>query len=665
MRFFSRDAYRVISPDVSELEIDQEIPRMTSSAFLEKLRLVSPDHSPVQTASSPADHDLQPTSPHENVIDMFSPPRGDLSANSRKPLPFQPRHPPRTKNSSGGSSHSNSDSFSLFGSNSQSLSSLTIPIPPEDMPSLFNISQEHELAEIPVSVEGGLCDDAVEEVESNDEIDKKEKISDIGETSLMTIRRYSQFVPSLASTSTPNQDKSAPPRTILSPDGTVFHSMMPSTPMVDPTLFHSFSNTTNERTSATAFFTPNAPQSRTANGTVFYTPENADSGPSSASEANALVLVPKQMTNTLSLDASEGLVVHSQEELVAALREQLSIQQQLAVQFEVDLSARDELVSMLTTQLQISEAGAEKYRKEVERRQNAMRMLRRKVGELEKICRALEDEVERSREESFERSVMDEASGGALVVLHGNIGQLKGELERVKEEEVKLRQECEMLKGEAKKFADEKQRLEEADRELKEIVESKANEIKELERKMDGVGSQAQQTLDSLQAEVAEKQQVIDDERERHDATESQWLEEKASLMTRLDARISDEGTRNADLELLRRTLDERDEEMKTLKAELEAQWARTEKADETVTRLEDEKEGLTKSMQTLHTEVEELNGQRKESENKRAELEEELNEAWAAKDEIEQERNHVRASALSILFRSVLIATSRSLLRM
>ena len=445
VRFFSRDAYHVISPDVSELEFDQDAPCMDSEAFLEKLKLVSPERNPVQAVSISAKDSSLSTSPPDNVVDMFSPPRHDSSAKSRKPPPFQPRHPPRMGNSSGSSSHSRSDSGSLSGSNSQSLSSITIPMLPEDMPSLFNISQEHELAEIPVSLEGSLCDDAI-----------------------------NQYICTPASTSTPNQDRSAPPpRTILSPDGTVFHSIMPSTPTEGPTLFHSFSNTTNERTSTTAFFTPNAPQSKTVNDTAFYTPENPHSGSLSASQVDALVLAPKQTTSISPSGTSDGFVIHSQEELVASLREQLSIQHQLASQFEIDLSARDELVSLLSTQLQNSEANAEKHRKELERRQNAMRALRRKVNELEKICRGLEDEVERSREESFERSVMDEASEGALVVLHGSIGQLKGELEKVKENEAKVRQECETLKDEVEGFRDERQRMEEAERELKEIVESK------------------------------------------------------------------------------------------------------------------------------------------------------------------------------------------------
>ncbi|KAF8485485.1 hypothetical protein JB92DRAFT_3027016, partial [Gautieria morchelliformis] len=299
-------------------------------------------------------------------------------------------------------------------------------------------------------------------------------------------------------------------------------------------------------------------EAKAANGTAFYTPENGDSGVSL--EAKGPLLIPKQMISTPSGIFSEGLVVHSQEELVASLREQLSLQHQLASQYEVDLTARDELVSLLSTQLQNAEAGAEKYRKEVQRRQTAMRGLRHKLNELEMICRGLEDEIERSREESFERSVMDEASEGALVVLHGNIGQLKGELEKAAEKEAKLRRERDLLTSEVDKFGDERQRLEGRERELNALVESKTNEIQKLEDKVEEANllqSQAQQTIDSLQAEVAEKQQVIDDEREKSKAEDDVALgsvKERVATLTdeigRLKRQVHDLQQESADKEV-------------------------------------------------------------------------------------------------------------------
>lgn len=378
-------------------------------------------------------------------------------------------------------------------------------------------------------------------------------------------------------------------------------------------------------------------------------------------------LVEKQTTSTLCLNTSDGFVVHSQEELVASLREQLSLQHQLASQFEIDLAARDELVSLLSTQLRDAETGAEKYRKEVERRQSAMRALRRKVGELEKICRGLEDEVERSREESFERSVMDEASEGALVVLHGSIGQLKGDLEKAKDVEAKLTEECDALKCKVAEIGSEKIGLEEREKELSALVESKMDEIKQLEGKVEELsqaGINAQETIDSLRSDMADKQQMIDDEREKYNLAESQWLEEKAGLITRLEAHGSSQDSHDADVKILQRKLDEREEEVKVLKAEVEAQWDHAEKADEKITRLEGEKEGLAKSVQALHSKVEEVGSQWKESDGRRAELEEELSDTLAAKGEIEEERDHVRGFFRIYRVGSELMAISCSLWR-
>ncbi|KAF8583400.1 hypothetical protein K439DRAFT_1412137 [Ramaria rubella] len=633
VRFFSRDAYHVISPDVSE-EVDRgEIQSLNSEAFLAKLKQISPERIADQTRGELAKPYLaHTTSPSDRVVDVFSPPRSDVSAKSRKPLPLQPRHAPRTRNMSVGSSrssHSRSGSLCDSNSQSQSLSSLTIPAPPADMPNLFNISQD-ELADIPISVEGSLCDNAIEEVE--DEESKKSNIS--GDTSMQTIRRNNEHISTPALTSTPNHDKL--PRAILSPEGTVFHSMMASNPVEDNTLFHSFTGTNGERTSATIFFTPDASNPKTGNGTAFFTPE---------ANTKSLILAPNKEVVAFPPDPLQDIMICNQEELVASLREQLSLQHQLASQFEVDLAARDELVSLLSTQLQNAVVGQEKFRKEVERRQSAMRTLRRKVGELEKICRGLEEEVERSREESFDRSVMDEASEGALVVLHGSIGQLKSGLEKAKEEEAKLRQECDALKDEVKASEAKRQMLEQTAKGLRMMVEGKTEQINRLESKVVDASNadfQDQLTIKSLQVELAELQQMMEEEREKRSLTEMQWTQEKDKLLISLNAQSSDYDTHETDLKDLRKKLDEKTEEARMLKIEVEAQWEHAEKADEKIKRLEGEKEGLTKSVESLHSKVEELGREWKEGEERKSTLEDELNEAWSAKEEIEHERDQL-----------------------
>jgi len=112
--------------------------------------------------------------------------------------------------------------------------------------------------------------------------------------------------------------------------------------------------------------------------------------------------------------------------MIWSLRTQVALQQELCAQYEVDLGARDALVSALTQRVDTAE-------KENEKRRGVVRGWKKKVQELERLCRNLEDEVDRSREESVERSIIDAASGEALRQLHGQIAGLereKGELVR-------------------------------------------------------------------------------------------------------------------------------------------------------------------------------------------------------------------------------------------
>lgn len=87
-------------------------------------------------------------------------------------------------------------------------------------------------------------------------------------------------------------------------------------------------------------------------------------------------------------------------ELVNSLREQLKLQQAINCQYEVDIEARDELVSMLQTRLKYSEEVIVQYCAELENRQMSNKSMGSTIARLEKLCRGLEEELERSREES-------------------------------------------------------------------------------------------------------------------------------------------------------------------------------------------------------------------------------------------------------------------------
>src|SRR5258708_37399768 len=73
-----------------------------------------------------------------------------------------------------------------------------------------------------------------------------------------------------------------------------------------------------------------------------------------------------------------------------------------------------------------------------------MQTMKKRVIELKKLCSRLEDEVDQSRIERFERSITDEASGQALRTLLGQISTLEGQnqelVHREEEREARIRE---------------------------------------------------------------------------------------------------------------------------------------------------------------------------------------------------------------------------------
>ncbi|KAF8500711.1 hypothetical protein BU17DRAFT_102387 [Hysterangium stoloniferum] len=168
---------------------------------------------------------------------------------------------------------------------------------------------------------------------------------------------------------------------------------------------------TNEAGSGTMVFPPDAWPMNTRDNTMFFSPEFPIPPDAPTDESR----VPASINEVPLSQLNQELTV---EELVVKLQVQISLQQQIACQFKVELDAREKQVSLLSAQLKNAEAGAEKYLKEVGRRQAAMRSLRRK----------------RSKE-AGRTGVLDETSNGALEILHAGIGQLKAELDSARVDE--------------------------------------------------------------------------------------------------------------------------------------------------------------------------------------------------------------------------------------
>jgi hypothetical protein len=288
-----------------------------------------------------------------------------------------------------------------------------------------------------------------------------------------------------------------------------------------------------------------------------------------------------------------------EENIIFSLQTQLTLQTELCGQYEADLRARDEMVEMLNNKITDMD-------KEENRKKAVLRTWRKKVQELEKSVRYLEEELEDSRQESMERSVMDEASGEALRTLHRQIAGLE-------------REKAEWTK---------------AERSLNELLQTKDENEREwqeslMEAKTRGFADEEE--MRRLAVEV-EQQKATDLERRRAAELEK-----------------TDKGSMSEDLDTLRDQMKARDEEYSMLRAELEAQWQHTEKASEKLDALEmeraqseTEKETLRRELTTLEEKAASLEVEWQESEGRRSELESELQEVWNEKGALEKERDQV-----------------------
>jgi hypothetical protein len=130
--------------------------------------------------------------------------------------------------------------------------------------------------------------------------------------------------------------------------------------------------------------------------------------------------------------------------------------------------------------------------------------------------RSMEEEVERSRETSMERSVMDEASGEALRMLHRQIGKLEREKGEWEKKEGKTQEDLQVLKDALKG-------REESERALREGIRDAQDQI-EMMGVTDG---------NDWRATLVMKERESEEERERHRLKEFEWEEEKARLVTK------------------------------------------------------------------------------------------------------------------------------------
>jgi len=336
-----------------------------------------------------------------------------------------------------------------------------------------------------------------------------------------------------------------------------------------------------------------------------------------------------------------------EENLIISLQTQLALRTELCGHYEADLKARDELVEILGKKLADLE-------KDDTKRKNALRSWKKKVQELERVCRQLEETVEDSKHDSMERSIMDEASSEALRMLHRQIASLEREKNEWSKREQGLRQEVETLEGLIKDRSEDIMNLKETLWTRDESERELQQGIQDAKEQMEMMGNVSIAVVDEeeikrLRMERDQKNVV---EKERHQAVELELRQEVEELQTKYESLQVQKVECEEQLEQVQQQLKSRDDEYTTLNAELEAQWDRTAKASEQIETLEKENADLCAERDALKADVEELDTRTSamevewnESENKKNELETELQEVWNLKDTLEKERDEVNST--------------------
>jgi hypothetical protein len=310
------------------------------------------------------------------------------------------------------------------------------------------------------------------------------------------------------------------------------------------------------------------------------------------------------------------------EGVVNSLRTQLALQHELCKQYAVDLSSRDEMVNKLRDKLDASIQDAEN-------RKTAVHGWRKKVAELERACRYLEEHADRSLHNSTERSVLEEASGEALRMLHVRINALEKEKRETRanadilhaqlaerdEQEQKLRADFSYAHAQLELMTDDG-----GTRRLPGMSEHTTASGQHVYRETIARGEEQMK----LQSRISELEKIADE-----------LVEEKMTLQQQLrDVAPS---------------LAHQEEQLTILKAELEAQWKNTEQSSATIHGLRQERQLLLEQKDALRQDLDSLEAKVNVmeldwigSENKKAELEENLRDAWAAREKAERERDTV-----------------------
>lgn len=388
---------------------------------------------------------------------------------------------------------------------------------------------------------------------------------------------------------------------------------------------------------------------------VFYSPYSTSNEPDPFNAKANTYYTPQTM---IPMTPPSGMPRHArktskEESLIYSLQTQLALQQELCSQFEADLRTKDEMVELLGKKVTDMEK-LEMQRKSV------LRQWKKKVQELERSCRLLEEEVDTSRQESMERSVMDEASGEALRMLHRQIATLEKEKAEWEKKEQAMRVENERLQSLIKERSQDVN-LKEAMWSRDEVLDRGLRETKE---QVDMGNINPVRVDEEKLKRLAEREKKADEEREEYRAREMEWEQERMELMAKIEEIYAEKISVDEQVESLNEQINVREGEFEMMRSELEAQWGHTETASDTIQELREAKEKAEEDIAVLGREKEGLEEERddlvaryreveqkvermevdwNESENRRMELESEVNELLDLKDAMEKERKQVK----------------------
>ncbi|KAF7325920.1 hypothetical protein MKEN_00442800 [Mycena kentingensis (nom. inval.)] len=404
---------------------------------------------------------------------------------------------------------------------------------------------------------------------------------------------------------------------------TVFMSMMrSSSPAKSPE-----ADINDESSPDLIVYAPGAPEPDpfNANGNTYYTLQTLI--PITPPKPPVVQAHARQKSNEEQADA------------LVALKAQLALQTELCGQFKTDLRARDELVEVLGKKLEVVE-------KEESKKRAVLKSWKKKVLELERACRLLEEEVEGSRQESMERSVMDEASGEALRMLHRQIAGLERDKEGAKRLEDMMREEIRGLED----------RLRERDgdiEKLKETLETRDESERALKMGI-SLAKEEMEMLGNVSLGVIDENELRRIAAGENGPSRPRSLEmgeDKRELMLALEKEQEEKAQLAEEVDAYKRRLEDHDEKFLVLKEELENQWAHTEKASEMLEtseagrrEAEKERDALKAELAEMNERLEAMDAELVEADNKLTQDDNDIQELWDIREALETERDELQA---------------------